>query len=284
MRFDALIAPWTADRFWNEIWERTPLHLTGRPPDFYGPLIPAAAVDAMLFAGPGLPPGTARLYRGNEQRDGGSPADLQAHYRQGFNILVQDVAGRWPGVATLLATLAGEYRAKCLAHLMVSPPRADGFAPHSDSYGVFALQIAGAKRWSIYDALPRSTINQGLNRHELRSAPPTRQVIMRAGDLLYLPRGTIHAAAALDEASVHLVFALIPPRGADLLHLLAGAAEGEDFFRDYIPYGVGDTSERRAAYLRTWSDRLARLLADTDLYALLDARHAERISRQGPEA
>lgn len=276
MRFDDLIAPWSASRFWAEAWERAPLHLSGRPAGFYDPLIPAAAVESLLFMGSALPPGAARLYRGDEQRDGGGPADLHARYRQGFNILVRDVAGYLPPVAALLAALAGEYRAKCLAHLMVSPPRADGFAPHSDSYGVFALQIAGAKCWSLYETPPRSTLNHGINRHELRGAPPTRQVVMRAGDLLYLPRGTIHAAAALDEASVHLVFALIPPRGADLLHLLAGAAEGDDFFRDYIPYGVGDTPGRRAAYRQAWADRLARLLADTDLYALLDARHAER--------
>ena len=99
---------------------------------------------------------------------------------------------------------------------------------------------------------------------------------MVAGDLLYLPRGTVHAGATTDDRSLHLAVALIPPRGADALSLLCNAAECDPFFREYMPYGIGETPEKRADYADAFRARLVALAAGTDIFALLDRRRAER--------
>jgi ribosomal protein L16 Arg81 hydroxylase len=276
MTFEDLIAPYTGEHFWAQVWERTPVHIARGQEDYYHTLVSAAEIQAVLFAGQGVPVDHLDLYRGEEHRDGGTAAELKAAHQQGFTLLVSHIAAHIPAISALLKSLEGAYKAKCLAHLVLSPALSNGFAPHSDSYGVFALQIAGRKRWSLFETAPRVTANYGINRHELTETVPTRQVVAQAGDLLYLPRGTVHSAATLDEVSIHLVIAMIPPRGADVLHLLAGAAEADAFFRDYIPYGIGDSDERRQDYAQAFSLRLAHLIANTDLYALLDARHAER--------
>lgn len=82
-----------------------------------------------------------------------------------------------------------------------------GFAPHFDDVDVYILQVEGAKRWRVYaplqgHALPRYS-SRDFNDAEI--GEPLLDTILRPGDLLYLPRGTIHQAAALEgHHSMHL--------------------------------------------------------------------------------
>lgn len=277
MTFEELVAPWPEERFWSEAWERATVHLSGRGAGYYDAVATAREIEHLLFGSGTLPADAVSLYRGAElMRQIGTAARLRELYDQGCNILVASVDRFLPRLAEQLAFFEARFKAKCVAHLIVSSPATDGFAPHSDAHGLFALQIAGAKTWSLYEDAPRSTINRGTDQHHLTSAPPSSRITMAAGDLLYLPRGIIHAAATAADRSVHLSVALIPPRGADALFLLCGLAESDAFFRDYLPYGIGETQEGRADYEDAFRARLAALAAATDIFALLDRRRAER--------
>ena len=70
-----------------------------------------------------------------------------------------------------------------------------GFAPHFDDVEVFILQIEGKKRWRLYEPrnkqeeLPRFS-SPNFDQSEI--GEPCLDVVLEAGDLLYLPRGTIH--------------------------------------------------------------------------------------------
>lgn len=82
-----------------------------------------------------------------------------------------------------------------------------GFAPHFDDVDVFVLQLEGRKRWQVYKPLPGSILPRASSRdfspHEIGS--PILEVVLEPGDLLYLPRGTIHQAQSLpDHHSLHL--------------------------------------------------------------------------------
>lgn len=76
-----------------------------------------------------------------------------------------------------------------------TPGGSQGFAPHYDDVEVFMLQLEGAKRWRVYRP---PTEADDLARH---SSPdflpedmpePFLDVMLRAGDVLYLPRGWVH--------------------------------------------------------------------------------------------
>ena len=84
-----------------------------------------------------------------------------------------------------------------------------GFAPHYDDVDVFILQVSGRKRWRAYAPLPGA----GLPRFsspdfdEARDAlgAPLLDRTLQPGDMLYLPRGTVHQAQSLpEEHSLHL--------------------------------------------------------------------------------
>jgi ribosomal protein L16 Arg81 hydroxylase len=274
MTFEELVAPSEADRFWSEAWERRSAHISGRAADHYDPIATARDIEELLFGSVSLPADAVKLYRGAEET--ACDATLERSYQQGHTIVVASVDRFLPRLAAQLASFEARFKAKCVAHLVASPAGAEGLPPHSDAYGVFALQIAGAKTWSLYEDGPRATVNHGIDQHQLIGAPPSSRIRMEAGDLLYLPRGTIHAGATTDDRSLHLAVAIIPPRGADALSLLCGVAESDPFFRDYMPYGIGETPEKRADYAEAFRARLLALLGRTDIFALLDRRRADR--------
>ena len=88
-----------------------------------------------------------------------------------------------------------------------------GFSPHFDDVEAFVLQLAGAKTWALYAPpsnqpdriLPRNP-SRNLSQTEL-PARPDAEVTLRAGDLLYFPRGWVHQCVSCggsNEHSLHL--------------------------------------------------------------------------------
>lgn len=98
---------------------------------------------------------------------------------------------------------------------------AQGFAPHFDDVDVYVLQVEGRKRWRVYAPLPGHALPRYSSRDfvDAEVGPCVLEAVLQPGDLLYLPRGTIHQAASLPEApSLHLTLSADHRRAwADLL-------------------------------------------------------------------
>lgn len=66
---------------------------------------------------------------------------------------------------------------------------------------------AGKKKWTVYGALPGQELPPASSSDIPRGAlpPPALEVTLEPGDVLYLPRGHVHEAQALDgAASAHV--------------------------------------------------------------------------------
>jgi bifunctional lysine-specific demethylase and histidyl-hydroxylase NO66 len=96
-----------------------------------------------------------------------------------------------------------------------------GFAPHFDDVDVYVLQVEGRKRWRVYAPLPGHALPRYSSRDFLDAEIGTCMLdaVLAPGDLLYLPRGTIHQAESLPgDASLHLTVSADHQRSwADLL-------------------------------------------------------------------
>ena len=80
-----------------------------------------------------------------------------------------------------------------------------------------------------------------------------REIVMKEGDLLYLPRGRFHDALATDGPSIHLSFAVSEPKGLDYLQLVMDEAVGDAKFREDLPLSEAELPayfEMLAARLR----------------------------------
>jgi 50S ribosomal protein L16 3-hydroxylase len=98
--------------------------------------------------------------------------------------------------------------------------------PHFDSYDVFLLQAAGARRWQI-SAQRDLDLMEGAPLRILRRFHPQRAWTLRAGDLLYLPPRIAHYGVAIDECITWSIGFRAPGRQDMAERFL-------DFLRDHL--------------------------------------------------
>ncbi len=241
-----LLRPVEPETFVRETWEKRPLVLARNDPDYYRDLFALRDVDAVLafsrpkffepdkfLPGPPLVPNYVRGSLPEEESLAGSHypdiAQVRRAFDRGKTVVLNSLQTRWPAVAVLCRNLAGQFGCPVHANLYLTPPGEQGFDAHYDTHEVFVLQIEGTKQWRFYGSgreLPLAPERAIYDRKELR--PPTEEVLLRPGDLLYLPRGHIHEAFTTDHLSLHLTVGLRVFRWADLLHQAVDAVSARE--------------------------------------------------------
>jgi ribosomal protein L16 Arg81 hydroxylase len=192
--------------------------------------------------------------------------------RQGATLVLDYLEGIHPDiqrVATCIERLTGTL-VSCNAYC--SWQSVQGYASHFDTMCVFALQIEGEKTWNIYDgrvnepmAIPGARpADFSREQHDRQKGRVAREVVMRPGDVLYLPRGLYHDALATDTASLHLSFGATYLAGFSALSLLMGELQREEFFRQRLPHF--DDREALSGYLREVGEKVAERVADTGFH------------------
>lgn len=167
-------------------------------------------------------------------------AALNVALRDGATLIVDAVNELSPPLQDLCDRLSAEFLASCQANLYACWGQTRGFDVHWDDHDVFVVQVEGRKRWALYGSnLP----------HPTRAGPPCdhptperalEELVLEAGEVLYLPRGWWHAAVGLGEPSLHLTIGLTRKTGGDFLRWLADQALSEAQVRADLPFEAGD--------------------------------------------
>jgi bifunctional lysine-specific demethylase and histidyl-hydroxylase NO66 len=104
--------------------------------------------------------------------------------------------------------------------------------------------VSGRKRWRLHEPVVRSPLdNQNWEKFRARVAAraetdPLLDTVLEPGDALYLPRGTIHAAEALGETSIHLTVGIHPLTRYAIVQRLLESAQDEADLRTSLPMGT----------------------------------------------
>jgi 50S ribosomal protein L16 3-hydroxylase len=146
--------------------------------------------------------GDVSAVRGGEWHDGPAPQDrdsARALCTQGYTVFIRHAERHLAGLAELAEAFEATFLGPVNIHVFATPPGAPGFSWHYDAEDVFILQTAGEKEyslrkntvnpWPLEDTLPTDM------RYE-RELMPLMRVLLRAGDLLYIPCGYWHKAEA----------------------------------------------------------------------------------------
>ena len=173
----------------------------------------------------------------------------------------------------------------------ITPPQNQGFAPHYDVHDVFVLQVAGRKHWTIHEPVVEAPLdNQPWEavRDDVAAraeGKPVIDTVLEPGDAIYLPRGTIHAAQALGETSIHLTVGVHPLTRHHLVRELLQAAQDEPELRRSLPMGV-DLSDPAVLteHLAATLDALHRRLDAVPAARLADALGTDLMRRTRPVA
>ncbi|MFF4948666.1 JmjC domain-containing protein [Streptomyces chattanoogensis] len=125
----------------------------------------------------------------------------------------------------------------------------------------------------MYGATRTDPLRVDIKASEPPTGAPIAEIVLRAGDMLYVPRGWWHAVAATEGRSLHLTYGLTPTTGHHLLTWLAGQLLTSPTVRATLP--VHATPDSKADYVNTIRQEITRALHPDliDEYtAAMDAR------------
>ena len=91
----------------------------------------------------------------------------------------------------------------------------------------------------------------------------SREVVMKPGDVLYIPRGRYHDALASSNGTIHIAFGVTVPKPLDVLPLIWEAAIASPLMRAYLPVTSDGPALARA--LEDLGGELARLLTSPEI-------------------
>ncbi|MFL9958547.1 cupin domain-containing protein [Paraburkholderia nemoris] len=130
----------------------------------------------------------------------------------GTTLVLRHTQVTFPGMRALVARLeAMRPWATIQANCYLTPANAPGLLPHSDPRDTILFQQAGIKRWRIWplgtvdpagppdDMLPDSYSKQ----------PPRLDVLLHSGDVLFIPKGCVHAANTESVHSLHITLGVL---------------------------------------------------------------------------
>jgi hypothetical protein len=123
----------------------------------------------------------------------------------GATVVLQGLHLIWHPLAVYCRELEAILGHPAQANAYLTPRHSQGLPVHHDTHDVFVLQAAGTKRWLVYEPVLELPLRDQRYTPELGAPGETvLDVVLGAGDTLYLPRGWLHQALTSDEDSLHL--------------------------------------------------------------------------------
>ena len=250
------LEPVDAETFLSEHWERLPLVVPRDEPGRFDDLLSEADVERLVCSSAIRYP-AFRLVREGSQIDVGSytrdvswrppftrTADVTrvlAEWEAGATIVLQALHVNWQPLAVFCRLLEGALGRPVQVNSYSTPRGSQGFTVHHDTHDVLVLQVAGEKRWRLYDPLlelplKHQRYSTSLGEH----GEATDELVLRAGDTLYLPRGWLHEAETSDTDSLHLTIGITAHTWVDAARDGLAALEGEPEFRSDVDTGDGE--------------------------------------------
>ena len=302
--FAKLIRPIGVEAFFADFHDRKPLHVPADSPAKFAAVMTwqiltdclnmtaiwsDACLQMVLDRVPVPPQQYCRqaVDRNSQQRWQPDAEMVKRLLRRGASLVANDIDTLRPGLAAAADALESALGAKTQCNLYCSWAQHQAFDVHYDTHEVFVLHAEGEKRWRVYEnrvdrpiAHPAfKTVPQEV--HDRRKGDLLLDVMLRPGDLLYIPRGFYHQALAASAGTVHVSFGVTHVIGLDLLSLLLDHAVAESLFRANFPMPMAGEAATRA-HAQALATRLQELATSEMVMAdLLQYRHQFRYKRGG---
>lgn len=235
----ALLAPLEPSEFIAHHLERELLHLERRDPSLVDGIFDLDSMGHCLrymqpqrrnlirvVAGDRSGERTTEMLARIAEAPGSGERLIRSLFADGHTVVFRYAEGYWPALESIAMDLRRVLRSLVHCNVYCTPPDSQIFDTHVDTHDFLILQTSGSKTWRLH-AVPHelpidtSPLLSDLE-PRLPSALPTfgpvsREIVLRPGDLLYLPRGVPHSVASTDQHSVHVTIGLYPLRMHQLL-------------------------------------------------------------------
>jgi ribosomal protein L16 Arg81 hydroxylase len=231
---DEILQPcgWLA--FAEMYWQKLPFHINREDPQFFSSLVSSEQLDFLINThggredfpisvigsriGETVPPEERGLHRSHWQ-----PDRVRERVSKGATIRIGHLAHFLEPVRRLVSGFEAFLNTDIAVNLYFTPGGSQAFGSHFDNHDVFVLQVEGRKVWKIFtppEDLPVEVVYKARPQWFERKLPfewnlgpsqprvkPLKEILLSAGDLLYVPRGYVHQVFTSDSPSLHLTVA-----------------------------------------------------------------------------
>ncbi|TLQ46954.1 JmjC domain-containing protein [Streptomyces marianii] len=212
------------------------------------------------------------------------PERVYEHFRTGASVVWHSMNHFRPNLRALNAMLAQRFATRSDSLAFLTPAGQQGFVIHHDPNDTFVIHLHGSKRWRVWptaevlrpDGRPYKVGEEYRAEH---LGEPLLDVTLRPGDVMYLPSGTPHVAAAEDSVSLHLTVTVTPRTWPELLRSTVAEAMPADPEHRGFPHLTEETTEEQAAALK---DRIELLVER--LRAIDPRAEVARLTAEGRDA
>lgn len=138
-------------------------------------------------------------------------------FRQGATLIARRLGDLDPDLARFQRAVEAALDCRVTINAYLTPPGCEGFLEHFDTHDTLIIQVHGSKRWRLLDGgpeLPLKRSARDLRADEIGHIDD--EFDLRCGQVLYLPRGVVHAARSTEEISLHLTIGLHPVLWSDI--------------------------------------------------------------------
>jgi len=283
LTFKKLLSPFSVDQFFDEFYERRPLHIPGdaaKAEQVFSwselnalfdmtTLWSEQSVNMVLD---GQPVDPRRFCMPGALREGPPtlrpvPERVRALLEQGATMVLNLMERLTPGVAAVAETIEMVIGGQTVCNVYCSWYGKQAFSSHFDNTDVFVVHIDGRKRWRIYEGRFENPMDNSAytfaafpgEHHQQARGELLTEVDMGPGDVLYIPCGQYHDANASSDASLHLSFGVNRTTGIDVAEVLLRSLPDVSEFRAPLPHF--DDVESHTAHMRVLAERLGGLLS-----------------------
>ena len=245
--------PVDAETFFTEHRERRPLVVPRGEPGRFDDLLSEADVERLVCATAIRYPAFRLVREGSQIAVGAYTSEVSwrppftsvaqvpqvlAEWEAGATIVLQALHVNWHPLAVFCRLLEDALGRGVQANSYYTPRGSQGFGVHHDTHDVLVLQVAGEKRWKLYDPLlelplKHQRYSSALGEHD----EPTDDLVLRPGDTLYLPRGWLHEAETSAADSLHLTIGIAAHTWLDAARDALVTLEDEPAFRGDVVHG-----------------------------------------------
>jgi hypothetical protein len=240
------LEPVAAAQFLEDYWERKPLVVPRAEEGRFDDLLSLRDVERLVTE-TGLRTPGFRLVKAGEAPAGYTTdlpwrpeaftgvADVRrvlAEFEQGATIVLQGLHYLWLPLARYCRLLEAYLGQPVQANAYYTPRGSQGLPVHHDTHEVLSLQVAGEKRWLVYEPVLELPLKNQRYRSALgEPGEPVLDVTLRAGDTMYLPRGWLHQALTSGSDSLHITIGVNVRRWIDEARTALDEQEDELAFR-----------------------------------------------------
>ena len=294
MNLAELLAPVSPETFFAEYHDKQPLHVKGGAAKFAA-VLGWRGINRLLDMTHAWSSQSLKLYldgtpipaeqycvsalsRDSQTLMQPDAAKLAQHIARGCSVVMNDVDSLTPGLAGVSAALEGAGLGKAQANVYISWQSHKAFPAHYDTHDVWAVQVEGEKTWNIWEGRAEWPISHPVFRsqdqahHEQAKGRLREKVLLKTGDLLYLPRGWYHDALAEAPASVHVAYGAHAVLGMDVMNILMERVLYETSFRQPLPRQDGSAAAKFALTQRVgqMGAKLAELARDPKVLSVIE--------------